>query len=341
MASLPPTRPRPRKGQGLPQYASHAAGQRGGVRLRASGHFRAVVALVGWLMATGCRGDTRDHLAWGDRLLGADRVGAAIAEYQVALRQRGEEPDVLLRLAHGYAHLDRLDEASGYYSRLLAIDSSYADQAVSDYLLMAKRALERGDRARLARALEQLEGIRPGGVPDELALPFARYYYELREYASALPLYLSVLGAVPDSVRPDVQYELARVYYELGECDRALSHYRAFLDQRPRGEKRADARWHAGQCAYRLAEKDRLAGRPAEALEQLDMVIVLGAPQALLDDAWFERGEILFGLGQFEEAIASYQKVLDLNPSRTGRRVRQAEDRIRAIRYRGTSEEEQ
>lgn len=293
------------------------------------------------MAGTGCRGDTRDHIVSGDRLLGAERAEAAIAEYQVALRQRGEVPEVLLRLAHGYGHLDRLEQASEYYSRLLAADSSYADQAVSDYLLMAKRALERGDRARLARALEQLEAIRPGGVPDELALPFARYYYELREYASALPLYLSVLGTVPDSVRPAVQYELARVYYELDECERALAHYRAFLERRPRGEMRADARWHAGQCAYRLAEKDRLAGRPTEALEKLDLVIALGAPQVLLDDAWFERGELLYGLGEFEAAIESYEKVLDLNPSRTGRRVRQAEDRIRAIRYRGSGEEEQ
>ena len=296
--------------------------------------------MLGSALIGGCRGDARDHVSLGDRLLGADRVEAAIAEYQVALRRRGDEPGILLRLAHGYAHLDRLEEASEYYARLLANDSSHADQAVSDYLLMAKRALERGDRARAARALEQLETIRPGGVPDDLALPFARYYYELREYASALPLYLSVLGTVTDSMRPAVQYELARVYYELEECDRALLHYRAFLESRPRGEMRADARWHAGQCAYGLSEKDRLAGRPTEALEKLDFVIELGAPLALLDDAWFERGEVLYGLGEFEDAIASYQRVLDLNPSRTGRRVRQAEDRIRTIRYRSAPEEQ-
>ncbi len=259
-----------------------------------------------------------------------------MAEYQVALRQRGEEPSVLLRLAHGYAHLDRLDEAGGYYSRLLAIDSSYADQAVADFLHMAERALERADRARLARALEQLELIRPGGVPDELSLYFARYYYELGEYADALPLYLFVLSTVPDSVRPSVNYELARSYKELGECRQALTHFLAYLQMRRRGQLAADARWHAGQCAYRLAEKDRLNGRPTDAMEKFDLVIDLGTPQALLDDAWFDRGELLFTLGQFDEALVSYEKVLDLNPSRTGRRVRLAEDRIRAIRYRSS-----
>ncbi|NIR42505.1 MAG: tetratricopeptide repeat protein [Gemmatimonadetes bacterium] len=287
-----------------------------------------------------CRGDVRDHLLAGDRLLGADRPQEAIAEYQVALRQRGEQADVLLRLAHGYAHLDRLDEASDYYSRLLAIDSAYADQAVADFLGLAERALQQRDRARMSRALQQVEAIQPGNVPEDLALPFARYHYELREHAEALPFYLSVLAATPDSVEPAVLYELAGVYYELGECEQALVHYRAFIRTRPGREQRNDARWHAGQCAYELAQADRLAGRPSEALEKLDLVIALGSPQALLDDAWFDRGEILFALGEFDEAVNSFQNVLDLNPTRTGRLVRAAEDRIRSIRYRPEEEEE-
>ncbi len=55
-----------------------------------------------------------------------------MAEFQVALRQQGEDPEIMLRLAHSYARLDRLNEASNYYSRLLAADSSYADQVVAD-----------------------------------------------------------------------------------------------------------------------------------------------------------------------------------------------------------------
>ncbi|UCC82281.1 MAG: tetratricopeptide repeat protein [Gemmatimonadota bacterium] len=281
----------------------------------------------------------RDHLALGDRLLGAGRAEDAMAEYQVALRQRGDQPEVLLRLAHGYSHLDRLDETNDYYSRLLAVDSSYVDQAVADYLAMARRALVGNDRARFARALEQLETVRPGAVPDELALPFARYYYELGEHTSALPLYLAALAVQPEVVEPTVDYELGRIYYELNECGRALDHFRAFLATRPSGEVRRDSRWHAGQCAFRLAQKDRLAGRPTEALAGFEEVIGLGAPQTLLDDAWFERGEILFSLGEYDEAVRSYQRVLELNPSRVGRKVRQAEDRIRSIRYRSTEEE--
>ncbi|MGD2154260.1 MAG: tetratricopeptide repeat protein, partial [Gemmatimonadales bacterium] len=248
------------------------------------------------------------------------------------------QPEILSRLAHGYASLDRLDETNDYYSRLLAIDSSFVDQAVADYLAMAMRALESDDRARFARALEQLETVQPGAVPDELALPFARYYYELGEYTSALPFYLAALAVEPDSIEPRVDYELGRIYYELDECGQALEHFRAFLATRQNGEARRDSRWHAGQCAFQLAQKDRLAGRPTEALAGFQLVIDLRAPRTLLDDAWFERGEILFSLGEFDEAVRSYQQVLDLNPNRVGRKVRQAEDRIRSIRYRSSEE---
>ena len=110
-------------------------------------------------------------------------------------------------------------------------------------------------------------------MPDELSLHFARYYYELGEYADALPLYLFVLSTVPDSVRPSVNYELARSYKELGECRQALTHFLAYLQTRRRGQLAADARWHAGQCAYRLAERDRLNGRPTDAMEKFDLVI--------------------------------------------------------------------
>ena len=101
---------------------------------------------------------------------------------------------------------------------------------------------------------------------------------------------------------------------------------------------RRPSRWHAGQCAFQLAQRSRSDGRPTEALAGFEEVIALRAPQTLLDDAWFERGEILFSLGEFDEAVRSYQQVLDLNPSRVGRKVRQAEDRIRSIRYRSSEE---
>lgn len=281
-----------------------------------------------------CRGDIRDHVRWGDRLQVLGRSEAALAEYQVALRQRGPEPEVLVRLAHGYAKLDRFDDASEFYGRLLTADSSYRDQAVADFLLMARRALGRGDQARMARALEQVQAIRPGAIPDDLVRPLAQRYYQLGDYERALPLLLTAESEASASDRLAWWYALGRTYEGLGDCRQALGYLERYLGTGARGERAREARWYAGGCAYRVAQENRAVGRPAEALRLLELVIEFGAPPALLDEAWFDRGEILYSLGRFDEALLAYREVLELNPSRTGRLVRQSEDRIRAIRFR-------
>lgn len=300
-------------------------------------------------MAGACRGDFRDHLKWGDRLQGTGRTGAALAEYQVALRVRGPEPEILLRLAHGYAKLDRLEEAVEFYARLLTADSSYADQAIADLVQMARRALARGDVPKMARLLEQVQAIRPGAVPEDLVRPLAEHYHRLGDHQRALPFLLvaQTEAEAPAAERSSLWYALARTYEALGDCRAALEYFQQYLSggrargarRTPgvggaRGEQAREARWYAGGCAYRLAEEARALGRPAEALQHLDLVIGYGMPRAVLDEAWFHRGEILYGLGRYEEALLAYQKVLELNPSRTGRLVWQAEDRIRAIRFR-------
>lgn len=270
----------------------------------------------------------------GDRLLGAGRVEPALAEYQVALRRGGNDPEVLVRLAHGYAKLDRFDDASEFYGRLLREDSAYRDQAIADFLQMARRAVARGDRARMARALEQVQAIRPGAIPDDLVRPLGDHYYVLADHERALPLLLTAHGEATGLEARQLTYQIARTYDALGDCRQALAYFERFLATGVRGEAAREARWHAGGCAYRLAQERRSVGRPGEALRLLDRVIEFQAPPAILDEAWFDRGEVLYSLGRYDEALLAYRQVLELNPSRTGRLVRHAEDRIRAIRFR-------
>jgi tetratricopeptide (TPR) repeat protein len=186
----------------------------------------------------------------------------------------------------------------------------------------------------MARSLEQVQAIRPGAIPDGLVRPLADHYYGLGEPERALPLYLAAEGEAQGAEAQTIVYALARIYETLGDCRQALEYFERFLETRTRGETAREARWYAGGCAYRLAQENRALGRPAEALRLLDRVIEFDAPPALLDEAWFDRAEVLYGLGRYDEALLAYRKVLELNPSRTGRLVRQAEDRIRAIRFR-------
>jgi tetratricopeptide (TPR) repeat protein len=299
-------------------------------RIRALRPVVGLAAMV-WL-ASACGDVSARSLASGDRLLGVGELDAAIAEYKLAQRQRGEEPAVLLRLGHAYALRGDVDDALEYFGPLLEQDSSYQYQVAADLAMLAEVARERGATENMARALEPLEEWGLGFVPRELQLSLAHHYWEDTEYARSLALYLTVLDHSTD-VEPTIYYEAARAYEELSGCERALELFDVYMSRADRRDDEMDsARWHFGNCLFLVADEDRAAGHPAAALEKLDRMVQLGVPRTYLDDAHFLRGEMLLAIGDPESALSAYRWVLDLNPARSGALVRRAEERIRQIR---------
>ena len=278
-------------------------------------------------------GGGEDAAARGDRLWADSAYAAALAEYRLAMRQDPGNEAILLRVAHAHAVGGELERARETYGLLLQRDADHTDQAVFDYMRLARRALERRDRYGMATAVEAALALRPQLALGELAVPLARYYAENGEPARALPLYERALAeASPDSAA-GLLYEIGRIEEALGHCAEAISYFNAYRQRRPTGERVGEARWHTGSCALELARQAHLAGRLPEALEHLDVVLELGVPENVQDQAWFERGEILFAIGRFEEALAAYRRVLDLNPARTGQLVERAQQRIDQIRF--------
>lgn len=279
----------------------------------------------------------------GDELLAEGRVEAAIAEYRLALRQGGESPELLLRLAHAYAVGGDVDASVRHYEALLGRDSSYRWQAAADLAGAARRALARGTPEGMVRALEPVARIHLGLVPPDLRLALARHHGRQGDHERALSLYLSLLAGEPGEdageeddlpLPPAVFYELGRAYEDLGACGEAIRWFERYLTEAGRSAAEASsARWHLGNCLFHAAEEDRAAGRPRRALESLERLVELGVPQTLLDRAHYLRGELLLGLGEPERALEAYREVLRLNPSRTGYLVRRAEERIRDIRF--------
>jgi tetratricopeptide (TPR) repeat protein len=294
-----------------------------------------LVALV--LVAAGCQ-DNETAIARGDRLWADSAYAAAMAEYRLAVAQRGDE-EALARLAHAFARNDELSETRETYDRLLAIDPGRADQAVYDYLWLVDRSLGRGDEYGAAVALEEALALRPGLQLPEAVPVVARFHRERGDLDRAVAFYRRALTLLQSDSTPQLLYELGLVHEERGDCSLATDYYRAFQEHAVRaGEQRwraliGEARWHTGNCAFRLAREARSAGRAGEALSYLEQMIDLGEPENLLDQAWFERGELLYGVGRFEESLEAYRMVLERNPARTGQLVERARRRIDDIRF--------
>lgn len=256
----------------------------------------------------------------------------ALAEYRLALRQAGDSARALLRLAHAYGELDQAERAREFYERAVAVNPGYSDQAVADLVRLAERAFVRGDGFGGVAAAEAALRMRPGVSMPGLDLPLARAYARAGQQARAIPYYERALVQAPQDSMAEVLYELALSYEELRDCRRALVFFERYRHlARSRGGQSVE--WHVGSCSLQLARSARAAGDHEEALQRLATVILLGEPRNRLDEAYFERGEILFARREHEAALEAYRKVLELNVAVRGPLATRAERRIEEIRF--------
>jgi len=299
---------------------------------RGPGARRAIMA-VALMAVAGCQDPADRSIRLGDRLLAVGETDAAIAEYKLAQRQRGDADEIVLRLGHAHAERGDVDEALEYFEPLADSGDRYRHQIAADLVALAMDARERGASANMSRSLEPLLVWGLGYVPPDLLLSLARYHARDGDHPTALTMYLAVLSE-DASPGPGVLYETGRAYAELGGCDRALPYFEAYIEEaNRRADEYAAARFHYGNCLFVSADEDRASGRPAAALEKLNEMVELGVPRTLMAEAHFLRGEMYLSIGDSSAALGAYQRVLDLNPSRTGAMVREAEQRIRQIRF--------
>lgn len=268
----------------------------------------------------------------GDRLWADSSFTEALAEYRLAL-QHGRDDEILLRVAHAYARTGQLDRAREHYQRLLARSPEYTDQAIYDYLSFARRALARGDRYGVVGAVEAALALRPDLPVPDLTMTLARYYSDTGQPDRALDFYRRALATAPRDSVGGIFHQIGLLHASKRDCRGAIGYFSAARSRSRRGERAADATWQMGNCAFEVGKEARQNGAITEALEHFDLVLELGAPENLLDQAWFERGEILFAIGRFDEALDSYRRVLEMNRGRGGLLSDKARDRIDQIRF--------
>ncbi len=272
----------------------------------------------------------------GDRLMAAVQVDAAIAEYKLAQRQLGDDPEVLLRLGSAYSQRGDVEGSLSYFRQALAVDTSYRYRIASELIDLARGALRRGSLDNMARALQPLQDDGLGLISEDLKVSLAGYYQEQGDYGQALPLYLFLLDSQDgaDSLPRDVWFETGHAFKEMGGCSEALRYFETFLEfEGLSGASLTAARWEYGECLYEVADEQATSGQRGEARLKLDRLIAQGVPRTVLDRGHFLRGELRVLAGELSAAQEDFQAVLDLNPSRTGRLAQLAEQRLREIRF--------
>jgi tetratricopeptide (TPR) repeat protein len=292
------------------------------------------VAAGGALVA--CQ-DNETAIMRGDRLWADSAYDAAVAEYRLAVAQRDDDY-ARSRLAHAYARTGRYTEAASLYQELLPRNPQLMDQAVFDFLHLAGRASRRGDTYTASVALDAALQLRPEIAAPGFILPVARFHRQRGQTDRAREYYVRAMTTMPPDSAPLVLYELGVLHEEAGQCDVAVDYLGAFREQARADERRwrtliGEARWHMGSCSFRLARTAREEDAHARALAHLDMVVTLGEPEHLLDQAWLDRADLLYEMGRLDEALESYRRVIERSPTRTGPLVERAQRRIDEIRF--------
>jgi tetratricopeptide (TPR) repeat protein len=270
----------------------------------------------------------------GDQAFAKGDLEEALAEYRLALAQGGTDPETYARVAHTYVALGRVDEAREHYRSAVEGDSALADQALADFVHLAREENRAGDRYGMASAVQTALEFRSGISLDDLVLPLAQHYSEVGEYGRALPFYQKALSAMdPDSV-PRLLFDVAVAYDEVGDCESAVIYYQDYRDRLDRWS-RGEVDWRLGNCSFELARNRWADGEEEEALEFLDTLLEIGEPRNRLARGYFIRGEILGYRGECEAAIEAFQQVPIMDPSGNSAVVDSAELRIDQIRFGG------
>ncbi len=288
-----------------------------------------LVAVV--LAGCGGGGADGDALERGDRAWARGDHEEALAEYRLAERVL-DDPAAGLRVAHAYAALGRVDEAGEHYRRAVEGDPRMADQAAADLLRLAREAGERNDRYASAAAAEAAMTIQPNVGIGRLALPLARYYVSGGEFERALPFFQRAINTLPQDEAGQVLFEIGRAYERVGDCTRALTYLERFRRQASR-RQRPEVEWLIGSCSFQLGQRMAREGRSTEGLRYIERTLALGEPQSVLAQAYFEKGEILAGMGDCREALEAFRRVLGQDASGSGPLISRAEQRIDELRF--------
>jgi len=287
-------------------------------------------------LAAGCTplSEEGSSILRGDQAFADGDFEEALAEYRLALRQGASDAETYARVAHTYISLKRIDEAREHYRLAVAQDSSFTDQALSDFVHLAREENRIGDRPGMASAVETALEFQAGISLEDLVLPLAQHYSGLGEYGRALPFYQKVLSNFdPDSL-PRVLFEAAVAYDEVGDCESAVIYYEDYRERLP-PQLRTEVHWRLGHCLFELAQVRLEEGDEEEALVYLETLLEIREPRNRLARGYYLKGEILGARGECEAAIEAFQQVPVEDPSGTSAVVDSAEFRIDQILFGG------
>jgi len=276
----------------------------------------------------------------GEALRELNRPAEAVERYRHALEANPKSAAAEVGLARALVALGQIDQAATHYRRAAEVSPEYRTA-----LIELAAALEKAGRLREAialyeqfpedlaarerlgnllletgetdRAIQLLQQVVEASPTPASRFALALAYVRKRQLQQALSLLEQVLEEAPDNY--DVRMLYGRVLRDLKNYQQAAEQFSRCVQLQPNSREA----W--GELAAMLV----LLDRQADALAALDQVEKLGdAPPGI----YFLRAIIFDKARQYEAALLSYEKFLELSRGQNPDQEFQARQRIRIIR---------
>ena len=236
--------------------------------------------------------------------IGADRPEDAVFAYNRLVQRReisaSDRAFALTSLGFLYRRMGDEEKAVGAFQQAAAIEGEKQEARINLGLSLA--ALERWEDA-----LSQFERAAELEPSAQIYLYIGRAYRELEQPARAVDNLERALSERDELLAPEQQEllnELALSYAMNEQYDRAADVLKDIL-----------AKQYEAQTALRMAQMQRLAGAPDQALQTLESIPPFTLPARLQSTYYAELAQLYAETEKFESAVEAAKQALRLTPS--------------------------
>lgn len=243
-------------------------------------------ALLAIILSTSCQVGKSPHEEKGDNYFNTGRYEDAFAEYSVALRQKGDDPDILRKMGRTSYFRGDLRGTQRAYFPLLKLSPEDSDIVIIDFYRLGIDFYEKNDDVQMAHAFESIFRVDSTYNIGEYFYYLADFYHNEADFNKAVLYYTKALSYRPEHEKiEDTTYRLALSNEKVGNNSDALVYYEQFLRKFPGSQQASTVQWHRGLCAFNIAGEEFENGNPEAALEY---VVIPVSPRLLQDTARME-----------------------------------------------------
>lgn len=261
----------------------------------------------------------------GDRALFNGDYENALIHYQTAFQ---DSPDPLIRAAAKWGEARVWFAEDRYEESLVSLQTLITEYPGSvhlgqAYFLQGLAQYRLGSFQAAADSWQTYLALRPGYLDAYTQELRGDALFEAGNFAEALPAYKSAIQAphLGDAIFLDMK--IASTYAELGDAESALALYNGILARAANDYIKAQAAYETGLVYQAIGRNEEAQGRFRLAVENYPLsyysylsLIELLNVEAQVDE--LDRGLVDYFAGQYDVAIAAFNRYLDANPGNDG-----------------------